>query len=238
MTTPSLRPRDRLIVALDVADLREAEALAERLDGAVGVYKIGFELALAGGLGLAERLARAGKPVFLDLKLLDIDNTVARATARAADLGLAFLTIHAYPHAMEAAVGARGDGPLRLLAVTVLTSLDDAGLAAAGYAHGVEDLVARRAAQAAELGMDGVVSSPREAGLVRAAAPKLAIVTPGVRPAGRDIGDQKRNASPAEAISAGADYLVVGRPITRAPDPRAAAEAIVAEIAATGPFSD
>ena len=232
MTIPALRPRDRLIAALDVADLREAEALAERLDGAVGVYKIGFELALAGGLALAERLARAGAPVFLDLKLLDIDNTVARATARAADLGLAFLTVHAYPHAMQAAVGARGDSALKLLAVTVLTSLDDADLALAGYAHGVEDLVMRRAAQAMDAGMDGAVSSPRESGLVRAAAPRLAIVTPGVRPAGREAGDQKRTTSPAEAIAAGADYLVVGRPITRAPDPRAAAEAIVAEIAA------
>ena len=232
MTIPALRPRDRLIAALDVADLREAEALVERLEGAVGVYKIGFELALAGGLGLAERLARAGRPVFLDLKLLDIDNTVARATARAADLGLAFLTVHAYPHAMQAAVGARGDSALKLLAVTVLTSLDDADLALAGYAYGVEDLVARRAAQAMDVGMDGAVSSPRESGLVRAAAPRLAVVTPGVRPAGRETGDQKRTTSPAEAIAAGADYLVVGRPITRAPDPRAAAEAIVAEIAA------
>ena len=230
MRASALQPRDRLIVALDIAELREAEALAERLDGAVGVYKIGLELALAGGLGLAERLARQGRAVFLDMKLLDIDNTVARAVERAADLGMAFLTVHAYPHAMAAAAGARGDSALRLLAVTVLTSLDDADLAAAGYANGVEDLVERRARQAAEIGFDGVVASPREAALVRAAAPDLAIVTPGVRPAGNEAGDQKRTLTPAEAIAAGADYLVIGRPITRAADPRAAAEAIVAEI--------
>ncbi len=228
-------PRDRLIVALDLPDAAEAERLVERIGDAATFYKVGMELAYGGqGLALASRLAAAGKQVFLDLKLHDIPNTVERATAQAAGLGTTFLTIHAYPQTMRAAVaGAKGTG-LRLLAVTVLTSCDDADLLEAGYRFGVVEMVRRRAEQAHALGVDGVVASAEEAAGVRAAiGQSMIVVTPGIRPAGAEAGDQKRVATPASAIRNGADYLVVGRPITTAPDPRKAAAAIVAEIAST-----
>lgn len=226
---------DRLIVALDVPTADAAERIVERVGDGARFYKIGMELAYGGdGLGLARRLAAAGLKVFLDLKLHDIPNTVERATAQVGGLGATFLTIHAYPQTMAAAVaGARGSG-LKLLAVTVLTSSDNSDLAEAGYRFGVAEMVRRRAEQARTLGVDGLVSSAAEAADVRqAVGPRLILVTPGIRPAGSAAGDQKRVATPAGAISAGADYLVVGRPVTGAADPRAAARAIVAEIDAT-----
>jgi orotidine-5'-phosphate decarboxylase len=226
-----IEPRQRLIVALDVSSVEAAEALVAQLGEAVTFYKIGYQLAFAGGLAYTAKLTAAGKRVFLDLKLHDIGNTVAHGVKSAARLGASFLTVHAYPQTMAAAVEAR-EGDLRILAVTVLTSYDDADLKAAGYDATVARLVADRAAAARRLGVDGLVCSPEEAANVRAiVGADMALVTPGIRPAGAATGDQKRVATPATAIAAGADYLVVGRPIVAAPDPRAAAEAIVEEIA-------
>ncbi len=187
--------RDRLIVALDLPDVRAAEGMVEKLGDAVSFYKVGFELALAGGIPFAQALARSGKKVFLDLKLHDIANTVARATERAAGLGATLLSVHAFPPTMRAAVEGRGKSALKLLAVTVLTSW---------------------AAEAAAL---------------RSKIGSMLLVTPGIRPAGEAAGDQKRIVTPKAAIAAGADHLVVGRPVLAARDPQAAAETIVAEIA-------
>jgi len=228
-----IEPRDRLIVALDLPSVDAAEALVTRLGDTVSFYKVGYQLAFAGGLPLAEKLARAGKQVFLDLKLHDIGNTVARGVESVARLGASFLTVHAYPQTMKAAVEARGDSGLRILAVTVLTSYDDADLAAAGYDFTVAELVAERAGQARDIGVDGLVCSAAEARPLRAGLGHgMVLVTPGIRPAGAERGDQKRIMTPAAAIAAGADHLVVGRPIVAAPDPKAAAQAIVDEIAA------
>ena len=228
-----LEARERLIVALDVPSVAAAEKMVDRLGDAVAFYKIGYQLAFAGGLPLAETLVRAGKRVFLDLKLHDIGNTVAKGVESVARLGATFLTVHAYPQTMKAAVEARGDGGLRILAVTVLTSYDDADLAAAGYDFTVAELAAERAAQARDIGVDGLVCSAQEAAKLRPiVGSSMALVTPGIRPAGADAGDQKRVMTPARAIAAGADHLVVGRPILEAADPKAAAAAIVAEIAA------
>jgi orotidine-5'-phosphate decarboxylase len=227
-----IKPRQRLIVALDVSSVEAAQALVARLGDAVSFYKIGYQLAFAGGLTYAQTLIDAGKEVFVDLKLHDIGNTVAQGVKSVARLGASFLTVHAFPQTMKAAVEAR-EGRLRILAVTVLTSYDDNDLKAAGYGVTVPELVARRAAQARDIGVDGLVCSAEEAAKVRAiVGAKLTLVTPGIRPAGAEAGDQKRIATPAAAIVAGADYLVVGRPVIAAPDPKAAAEAIVAEIAA------
>ena len=225
-----LAARDRLIVALDVSSVAAAQAMVAKLGDAVTFYKIGYQLGFAGGLPFAQQLAQAGKKVFLDLKLHDIGNTVARGVESVARLGATFLTVHAYPQTMKAAVEARGD-KLRILAVTVLTSYDDADLAAAGYAGGVAALVVRRASQAREIGVDGLVCSAEEAATLRPLAGPLVLVTPGIRSAGAATDDQKRIMTPAKAIAAGADYLVVGRPVLEAADPKAAAEAIVAEIA-------
>jgi orotidine-5'-phosphate decarboxylase len=226
-----LEPRQRLIVALDVPSVDAASALVARLGEVVSFYKIGYQLAFAGGLAYAPALADAGKRVFLDLKLHDIGNTVAEGVKSAARLGATFLTVHAYPQTMHAAVDAR-DGGLHILAVTVLTSYNDADLAAAGYDVTVSELAAERAAQARDIGVDGLVCAPQEAATLRAiVGAKLALVTPGIRPAGAAAGDQKRVATPAAAIAAGADYLVVGRPVIAAADPKAAAQAIVEEIA-------
>ena len=231
---PDLAPRDardRMIVALDVASVEAAGRLVEQLGPAATFYKIGMQLVFAGGLDLVRQLRDAGKRVFLDMKLLDIDNTIAGAVASIAGLGAMFTTIHAYPPTMRAAVRARPPGGPGLLAVTVLTSLDDADLRAAGYAKTTADLVAARAADALAAGMDGIVCSPLEIGSVRAiVGPDMAIVTPGIRPQGTQPGDQKRVMAAGEAIAAGADYLVVGRPVAAAPDPRRAAETVVAEI--------
>lgn len=225
-------PADRLIVALDVPNVDEAETVVAELGDAVAFYKIGFQLVIAGGMTLAEDLVAAGRKVFLDLKLLDIDNTVASAVESAVKRDFTFLTIHAYPKAMRAAVGARGDAPLGLLGVTVLTSMDDSDVAAAGYAVALEELVDARVRDAVAAGMDGIVASAAEAASIRRiVGPDRMIVTPGVRPAGSASGDQKRVVTPAAAIEAGADYLVVGRPIVGAADRKAAAESIIEEIA-------
>lgn len=230
--TTIIDPRDRLIVALDVPDVASAEAMIERLGDSVSFYKIGYQLGYAGGLPLVRKLADAGKKVFADLKMHDIGNTVARGVESVAKLGATFLTVHAYPQTMQAAANASKGSDLRVLAVTVLTSYDNEDLKAAGYQLGVTDLVTTRAQQAQALGIDGLVCSPEEAGNLRKLIkPEMMLVTPGVRPAGADIGDQKRVMTPVRAIAAGSDYLVVGRPILAAADPKAAAEAIVAEIA-------
>jgi orotidine-5'-phosphate decarboxylase len=206
--------------------------MVTKLGDAVSFYKIGYQLAFAGGLPFAHDLIGMGKKVFVDLKLHDIGNTVAKGVESVARLGASFLTVHAYPQTMHAAVDARKGSNLRILAVTVLTSYDDADLAAAGYDFTVPELVAERAAQARDIGIDGLVCSAEEAANLRTiASAGMVLVTPGIRPAGAEAGDQKRIMTPALAIAAGADHLVVGRPIVAAADPKAAAEAIVAEIA-------
>ncbi|MBK8007588.1 MAG: orotidine-5'-phosphate decarboxylase [Rhizobiales bacterium] len=223
--------RDRVIVALDLSDVEAAEKAVWALGDSVNFYKIGYELVMAGGLHLAEDLVHSGKKVFLDMKLHDIGNTVMHATKRAAKLGATFLTVHAFPQTMRAAVEGRGDSNLDILAVTVLTSWDDGDLKDAGYAATVPELVARRAAQAEAIGIDGLVCSPAEAkDLRQRLGAKMMLVTPGIRPAGAAKGDQKRTMTPSEAIKAGVDYMVIGRPILAAEDPKASAEAIVTEI--------
>jgi orotidine-5'-phosphate decarboxylase len=222
--------RDRLIVALDLSSVEMAEAMVGRLGDSVTSYRIGHQLAYAGGLSLAEKLAGSGKQVFIDLKLHDSASIVARGVESIAKLGATFLTVHAYPQTMRAAVEARGP-KLKILAVTVLTSYDDGDLHAAGYRLNVFDLVEARAQQAQVLGIDGIVCSTEEVGhLHKIVGHQMRLVTPGIRPAGSATGDQKRIMSPGRAIAAGADYLVVGRPIVEAADPRAAAEAIHTEI--------
>jgi orotidine-5'-phosphate decarboxylase len=229
-----LAARERLIVALDLPSVAAAEAMVSWLGEAVSFYKIGYQLAFAGGLPFAAGLIAAGKQVFLDLKLHDIGNTVSKGVESVAQLGATFLTVHAYPQTMKAAVQGKQGSRLRILAVTVLTSYDDADLAAAGYDMGVGELAAARAAQARDIGIDGLVCSAEEVASLRSiAGPGMVLVTPGIRPAGATRDDQKRVMTPAEAIAAGADYLVVGRPIVEAADPKAAAERIVAEIAGT-----
>jgi len=223
-------PRERLIVALDLSSVEAADAMVKRLGDSVTFYKIGYQLAYAGGLHYARTLADAGKQVFLDLKLHDIGNTVAEGVKGVSRLGVTFLTVHAYPQTMKAAVQAR-ERSLQILAVTVLTSYDDRDLAAAGYGAGVRATATERAKHALEIGVDGLVCSPAEAANLRAiVGPEMLLVTPGIRPAGAEIGDQKRVSTPAAAIAAGADYLVVGRPVIAAENPKAAAEAIIAEI--------
>ena len=232
MQPSKIAPRDRLIVALDHPEVTAAEAMIARLGDSVTFYKIGYQLAYAGGLPLVGRLADAGKKVFIDLKLHDIGNTVARGVESIAKLGATFLTVHAYPQTMKAAVEARAGSGLKILAVTVLTSYDDGDLHAAGYRFGVSDLVEARAQQAQVLGVDGLVCSPEEAAnLHKIVGHQMVLVTPGIRPAGSAIGDQKRIMTPGRAIAAGSDYLVVGRPVLEAADPRGAADAIQAEIA-------
>src|ERR1700754_2000189 len=231
MQPAAIAPRDRVIVALDLPSVAAAELMVQTLGDAVSFYKIGYQLAFAGGLSLAATLVGANKQVFLDLKLHDIGNTVGKGVESVARLGATFLTVHAYPQTMHAAVDARKGSNLRILGVTVLTSYDDADLAAAGYDFTVPELVAERAAQARDIGVDGLVCSAEEAERLRGiASAGMVLVTPGIRPAGADKGDQKRIMTPAAAIAAGADYLVVGRPIVDAADPKAAAQAIVAEI--------
>jgi len=231
MQPADIAPKDRLIVALDLPGVAEAEAMIARLGDSVSFYKIGYQLGYAGGLPLAQQLAKSGKKVFVDFKLHDIGNTVARGVESVAKLGATFLTVHAYPQTMKAAVEARQGSGLKILAVTVLTSYDDGDLHAAGYRLNVSDLVEARAQQAQVLGVDGLVSSPEEAAALRKiVGHQMNLVTPGIRPAGAATGDQKRIMTPARAIAAGADYLVVGRPVTVAADPKAAADAIQLEI--------
>jgi len=224
---------DRLIVALDVPNALEALALVDKLGAAVSFYKVGLGMLTGGGLALADELRRSGKRVFLDMKLFDIGATVQAAVQGIAQYDLDFLTVHGDPHVVRAAIAGRGDRRTRILAVTILTSLDrsdlDAALIRAGSDH---DIVRDRARNAFLAGADGVIASPLEAALIRVlpeAEGKL-IVTPGVRPSGSGSGDQKRIATPAAALANGADHIVVGRPICQAPDPRSAADAIVREI--------
>ncbi len=221
-----------LIVALDVDSRAEAEMLIERLGEKVDFYKIGYQLAYGGdGLRLGRALLKAGKKVFFDLKLLDIDNTVEKAVAAIAATGATMLTVHAYPKTMRAAAKAARETNLTVLGVTVLTSMDDSDLAEAGYARDAAGMVALRAEQAKAAGIGGIVCSPLEAEMARAIVGKnMAIVTPGIRPAGSARGDQKRVMGPREALEAGASHLVVGRPITAAPDPAAAAAEILGQM--------
>ncbi|MCD2185169.1 orotidine-5'-phosphate decarboxylase [Rhizobium sp. GN54] len=227
-----MEARERLIVGLDVPTVTEAEEKVRALGDSVLFYKIGYQLVFAGGLEFARDLAQEGKKVFLDMKLLDIDNTVAKGVENIARMGMSMLTLHAYPKAMRAAVeAARGSG-LCLLGVTVLTSMDTEDLIEAGYQTDPHGLVLRRAEQARAAGMGGIVCSAEEAAAVRGiVGADMAIVTPGIRPAGADKGDQKRVMTPAQALKAGSSHLVVARPIVKADDPRAAAEAILAEMA-------
>ncbi|CAM1653048.1 orotidine-5'-phosphate decarboxylase [Bartonella apihabitans] len=223
--------RDRLIVGLDVADIRQAEKLVEQLGDTVGFYKIGYQLLFAGGLEFARRLKAANKKVFLDMKLLDIDNTIASAVENVVKLGVDMLTVHAYPKAMRAAVKAAKGSNLCLLGVTVLTSMDDADLKAAGYSDDAKTLVLKRAKDARLAGMGGIVASAAEAQALRnVIGPDMALVTPGIRPKGADKGDQKRVMSPKEAIQAGASHLVVARPIVKADNPLQAAKLILTEM--------
>ncbi len=223
--------RDRLIVGLDVPTVAEAQKAVRELGDSVSFYKVGYQLAFAGGLGFARELAGAGKQVFLDMKLLDIDNTVTKAVENIVGMGMSMLTLHAYPKTMRAAVEAAAGSDLVLLAVTVLTSMDEKDVLDAGYQYDPRTLVLRRAKQALQAGMGGIVCSAEEAAAVRGiVGPDLAIVTPGIRPAGAERGDQKRVVTPAAAIRDGASHLVVGRPIVGAVDRRAAAEAILQEM--------
>ena len=223
--------RDRLIVALDVPRVDEAKALIETLGDSVCVYKIGLELLFSGGFALAQDLARNGHSVFVDAKLLDIEATVERTTAVIADSGAAFLTVHAMDRkTIAAATRGRGDSKLKLLGVTVLTNLSRADLAEQGVDEAPLAVVQRRAMMARDGGFDGIIASGQEARALRERLRQVLIVTPGIRPAGAEKQDQTRVVTPEAAIKAGADYLVVGRPITRASDPRAAADAIVGEI--------
>ncbi|HEX4111983.1 MAG TPA: orotidine-5'-phosphate decarboxylase [Stellaceae bacterium] len=230
--THAIPVNERLIVALDVPTVDEARGLVRRLGAAVTFYKIGLQLQYAGGIDLARELKGQGKKIFLDAKLLDIDQTVTGATANIARLGVDFLTIHGHAPTLRAAVKGRGDSGLRLLAVTVLTSMGADDMAELGTRYTVAEMVLRRAQAALAAGCDGVIASGQEAGQIRAwAADKLLIVTPGIRSEGVAPDDQKRAATPRQAIAAGADYLVVGREILRHADPAAAAEAIRRQIA-------
>ena len=223
--------RDRLIVGLDLPTIGEAETIVKALGDDVLFYKIGYQLAFAGGLEFARDLAADGKKVFLDMKLLDIDNTVAKGVENIVRMGMSMLTLHAYPKAMRAAVEAARGSDLCLLGVTVLTSMDAQDVIEAGYQFDPQALVLRRAEQARAAGMGGIVCSAEEATAVRnIVGPDMAIVTPGIRPAGSDPGDQKRVMSPADALAAGSSHLVVARPIVKAADPRAAALAILDEM--------
>jgi orotidine-5'-phosphate decarboxylase len=226
-----MNARERLIVGLDVPTLGEAEKIVSTLGDDILYYKIGYQLVFAGGLEFARELAQSGKKIFLDMKLLDIDNTIASGVENIVKMGMSMLTLHAYPKAMRAAVEAAKGSDLCLLGVTVLTSMDEQDLTAAGYEYDPHTLVLRRAEQALAAGMGGIVCSAEESSAVRKiVGPNMAIVTPGIRPAGSEKGDQKRVMTPADALKAGSSHLVVARPIVKAPDPKDAARAILAEM--------
>jgi orotidine-5'-phosphate decarboxylase len=233
MHPSTLAHRDRLIVALDTPTVAGARALVTTLGDSVSFYKIGLELVINGGFDLARGLISDGKRVFLDMKLLDIPNTVEKATANAAALGVTFLTVHGTDtKTLAAAVKGRAESPLKLLAVTVLTSLSLDDLVEQGIAKAPANLVLHRAGLARAAGFDGVIASGEEARPLRQAVPgNFLIVTPGIRLAGGTAGDQARVTTPAKAMADGADYLVVGRPITQAKDPKAAAERVVKDMA-------
>ena len=229
---PQSTARDRLIVALDTPSIEEAQRLVAALDETVSFYKVGLELLFSGGLDLARALKSNGKRVFLDMKLLDIGNTVERAVANASELGLDFLTVHGHDlKTLRAAVAGRGQSRLKLLAVTVLTNLTADDLRQQGSAMSPGDLVLARARMAHESGFDGVVASGQEAQRIReAVGPGFLVVTPGIRLPGSTTDDQERITTPESAIKGGADHIVVGRPITQADDPKAAAETFVHHI--------
>ena len=225
--------RDRLILALDVPSSVEADRLLDHVHDQIGFVKIGLELYTAAGADMVKRVIDRGKRVFLDLKFLDIEETVRRATTRVAAMGVEFLTVHANRKALAAAVQGRGNSSLKLLAVTVLTNFDSQDLRDMGIQHSVQELVSARALLASEVGCDGVVASGEEAGVLRPkVGPRFLIVTPGVRPAGKGVDDHARVTTPTQTIAAGADYLVIGRPIRDAADPAAAAAAILSEMQA------
>jgi orotidine-5'-phosphate decarboxylase len=228
-----MTPRDRLIVALDVADVATARTMVDRLAGHVGMFKVGNQIFTAAGPEFVREVIARGEKVFLDLKFHDIPNTVAGAVSSAGQLGVSLVDVHALggKEMLEAAVGALPAMGIRLLAITILTSHKEEALASVGVGGSVADSVRRLALLAREAGADGVVASPQEVGLVREACGKdFLVVTPGIRPAGASRGDQSRTATPAAAVAAGADYIVVGRPILEAADPAAAADAIVREL--------
>ena len=233
MSETLVKADPRLIIPLDLPTVAEARAIVEALGAAVSFYKVGLELfATGGGMDLARELKAKGKQVFLDWKLHDIGTTVQRATAVLADSGCDFLTVHGEPQVMEAAVRGKGRSNLKILAVTVLTSLSDADLLEMGFSETARSLVERRIHQAVKAGCDGVVASPHEAALARAIGGKdFLVVTPGVRPDWSAKNDQARAATPADALKAGASHLVVGRPITAANDPREAAIRVAGEMA-------
>ena len=222
-----------LIIALDLDSASQARMLVEKLDDAVDFYKVGMELYAAEGMPFVRELLNRGKQVFLDLKLYDIGETVKRAVARIAPCGPTFLTVHGSNAIMRAAVEGRGEHKVKLLGVTVLTSFDRQDLAELGYPCEARELVALRTRNAMSAGVDGLVCSPLEAADVRAiAGPDTIVVTPGVRSRSASAGDQKRVATPAEAIASGASYVVIGRQVTRAEDPQAEVRRILAELAA------
>ncbi len=225
----------RLYVALDLPSIEAARDMVKTLADSVTSYKIGLQLLPLGGAEFGRELTAQGKNVFLDFKLHDIDATVEKAARSIAGVGADFLTVHARPDVMRAAAKGKGDSDLKILGVTVLTSLDQAALNDIGYAMSPEALVMRRVQQALDADIDGVVASAKEAAKIRAAVPNdFIVLTPGIRMAGDDVGDQKRVATPARAFKDGASHIVIGRPITQAPDPKAAAARILAHIASGG----
>ncbi|ARP99193.1 orotidine-5'-phosphate decarboxylase [Pseudorhodoplanes sinuspersici] len=228
----NVSPRERVIVALDLPSVKDAQVLVKQLGDSISFYKIGYQLGYAGGLDFARELIADGKQIFFDLKLHDIGNTVNKGVESIVKTGATFLTVHAYPQTMKAALDASRGSPLKILAVTILTSYNDGDVTDAGYVGNARQQVERKSLQACELGIDGIVCSAEESAMLR---PLIGndrlLVTPGIRPAGADIGDQKRIMTPAAAIKAGSDYLVVGRPITGVADPKASADAIVREVA-------
>jgi orotidine-5'-phosphate decarboxylase len=232
MSTPHIDAHDRLIVALDLADIDEAENMVSDLEGVVSFFKVGLTLQLAPGVEqLIKSLIDVGKRVFLDYKYFDIPATLKTAVGRAADRGVSFLTIHGSSAVMRAAVQGRGNSGLKLFTVTVLTSWDQTDLIEMGYTrHSVKDLVVIRAQKAIEAGIDGVIASGQEAQVIKQLSAKLLVVTPGIRPDGYPEDDQKRRTTPGDAILAGADYLVIGRPITDASNPRRISEQILSEM--------
>jgi len=226
--------RDQLIVALDVPQVDQARQLVETLGEAVSFYKVGMELIYGNGFGFVSQLTRAGKKVFLDLKLHDIPNTVQKATEQVAHLGVTFLTVHAYPQTMRAAKAGCLNSQMQILGVTVMTSYDDQDLRDAGYDKSVQDVVRIRAEAARDIGIGGLILSAEEVAAMRLHIGKdLLLVTPGIRPADSDSHDQKRFMTPKDAILAGANHLVVGRPVTQAKNPKAAALSIIQEIHTT-----
>ncbi|HOB29652.1 MAG TPA: orotidine-5'-phosphate decarboxylase [Bacillota bacterium] len=228
-----MKASERIICALDLDEPAKAWQMVESLAGRISFYKVGMLLYLAGGGEMVRRLTGQGHRVFLDLKFYDVPDTVAAAVRQAATMGVNFLTVHGNKEILQRAGEAAAGTGLKVLGVTVLTSLDQADIRELGFPCSVEELVLRRAQWALEAGCAGVVASPREASLLRQRlGPELLLVTPGIRPAGSDLGTHKRAATPRQALQAGADYLVIGQPITRAADPRAAAKKIIQEIEA------